>query len=544
VLGGVIGRLRAKHAALPASLPITALAALTVFVGIGVSEPAAGAPGQPNIVLITTDDQAAESLRAMRRTRELIGAAGTEFRRYFATFPLCCPARATLITGQYAHNHGVLDNLARFGGGYPALRAPGEVLPVWLERAGYDTALIGKWLHDYRSLERPPGWSTFHALLDGNFTRYFGYALTDSAGGAITFGEEEGDYQTDTLTNRFAVPYIRSRFLDPDPFFLHLSYTAPHWGRGRADDAGRRCSTPQPFRFETARPKPAPRHAQAFLRARLPRPPSFNERDITDKPSTVASKRRMTPKTRHRLTTRYRCELATLLAADEGVARVIAELEAAGIDDETVVIFTSDNGYMHGEHRIVGGKVQPYEEAVRVPLLVRGPGFAAGERSFDPVGDVDLAATVLEIAGATAPAGRPPDGIPLSRTLRARDARDRAILLEAKRPAKASPDGDHAVRSWVGVRTRRYTYVEHHRASAPTAEAGYALPIGAGPRVDRELYDNRRDPYQVANRRRARRYAPTRRALAELVARLADCRGDECVVESSVPAPRRGSAAR
>ena len=479
----------------------------------------------------------------MRNTRRLLGGGGTEFRRYFATFPLCCPARAGWITGEYAHNHGVTDNLAKFGGGYPALRRPDEVLPVWLKRAGYDTALVGKWLHDYNSLERPPGWDRFHSLLDGHFTRYYGYSITNSEGGAVTFGEEEADYQTDALTNAFAVPYIRSRIADPDPFFLHLSYIAPHWGRGRADEAGRRCATPQPFHFETARPKPAPRHAGAFRGEPLPRPPSLNEANVSDKPPTISSKRRVTGRTLRRLKTRYRCELATLLSADEGVARVIGELEATGLAANTVVIFTTDNGYMHGEHRIVGGKVQPYEEAIRLPFLIRGPGFPAGERSFDPVGDVDLAPTILDLAGASVPPppeGRAIDGISLRRTLGARDAADRAILLEAKRPASAVGDGQYATRSWVGVRTRRYTYVEHRRATTASADQGYALPIGAGERIARELYDNKLDPYQLESVHDVARYTAARRALAGVLAELEHCDGQACVVEASVPPPRGG----
>jgi arylsulfatase A-like enzyme len=499
-----------------------------------------GVGGRPNIVLITTDDQTVESLRVMRNVRRLLGGGGTEFRRYFATFPLCCPARATWLTGQYSHNHGVTDNLARFGGGYPALRQPGDVLPVWLKQAGYETAVVGKFLHDYGSLEPAPGWDAFHALLEGQFTRYYGYSLTDSTGGSVSFGEAEADYQTDTLTNRFAVPYLRSRVADPDPFFLHLSYIAPHWGKGRADEAGRRCATPQPFHFETARPKPAPRHAGAFRGEPLPQPPSFNETNVKDKPPMIASKRRVTGKTRKKLKTRYRCELATLLAADEGVARIIGELQATGLDGETVVIFASDNGYMHGEHRIVGGKVQPYEEAIRVPLLVRGPGFPAGGRSFDPVADVDLAPTILELAGTSMPPdSRTVDGISLRRTLQTRDAADRAILLEAKRPARATPEG-FSTKSWIGVRTRRYTYIEHRKATTATAEQGYALPPGAGPRVARELYDNKRDPYQLKSVDGSRRYGAPRRELAELLERLRDCQGQGCVVRAEVSPPRRG----
>jgi N-acetylglucosamine-6-sulfatase len=513
-----------------------ALAAALALASTSGEPAAAGAPARPNIVLITTDDQTAASMRVMDRTRRLLGDAGTEFQRFYASFPLCCPARATYLTGQYAHNHGVIDNLARFGGGYPAMRDPAKVLPVFLQQAGYDTALIGKFLHDYRSLERPPGWDVFNSLLDGSFTRYYGYEMTDSLGGSVAFGDSDADYVTDTLTQRFALPYIQSRAGNPSPFFLHLSYTAPHWGTGRNDDAGRRCVSPQPFRFETARPKPAPRHAHAFENARLPQPPSFNEKDIGDKPR-EAREPRFGAADRRGLARRYRCELATLLAVDEGVEQVNQALADAGFGTNTLVLFTSDNGYMGGEHRLLGGKVQPYEEAVRVPLLMRGPGVPAGKRIQAPAANVDLVPTILDFAQAAA--GRRIDGVSLRSYLSGKGMGARAVILEAKRPAKQTASGDAAARSWLGVHTRRYTYVEHYRGTAPTPEAGYGLPIGAGERTARELYDNRLDPYQLESQQRGSRYGATRRALARLVRRMRGCAGDACVVGARIPPPAK-----
>jgi N-acetylglucosamine-6-sulfatase len=515
-----------------------ALLAILIVAAIAILRPAnlqrpARFPSRPNIVLITTDDQPVKLLWVMRRTRRAIGAQGTQFRRYYASFPLCCPARATWITGQYAHNHGVIDNRERNGGGYAALRRPMKVLPVWLRSAGYETALSGKWLHDYDSTANAPGWETFHALvIQGH---YYDYALTDSNGGAVFFGQRTEDYVTDTLTNRFAVPFIRARAASPRPFFLHVSYTAPHWGRGRNDRAGRRCATPRPFRFESARPKPAKRHASSYSRARLPRPPSFNEDNMSDKPDSVANKPRMGRRARRALAKRYRCELATLLAADEGVARINHALIDAGIEDETVVIFTSDNGYMHGEHRLRGGKVHPYEEGVRVPFLIKGPGIPAGLRTRKPVADVDLAPTILDLAGARA-TGRRVDGVSLLRTMRRPAARKRALLLQARRRPTRTEEGRFAARSWIGVRTRRYTYIERRSATVGTARA--ELRIGAGERVARELYDNKRDRFQLHSRHRSRRYKRARRKLADLLGKLRRCSGSRCIVEAAVPAPQ------
>jgi arylsulfatase A-like enzyme len=299
--------------------------------------------------------------------------------------------------------------------------------------------------------------------------------------------------------------------------------------------------TPQPFKFETARPKPALRHADAFRREPLPRPPSYNERNVSDKPSSVANKPSIGGAARRALTRRYRCELATLLAVDEGVARINATLEASGIEDRTVVIFTTDNGYMHGEHRVRGGKVQPYEEAIRLPFLIKGPGIPAGRRSFALTGDVDLVPTLLEFAGLAAPPpaeDRPLDGVSVRRALRRDGSSDRAILLEAKRPARASSDGGFVARSWVGVRTRRYTYIEHRSATVGSASQGNELQVGAGRPFARELYDNKLDPYQLKSRHAGRRYAAARRKLARVLAELEGCSGRGCVVDASIPGPR------
>jgi len=264
-----------SRARLEIALLAVALLALTPLVA-GDGEDASGAVRKPNIVLITTDDQTLASLRVMDRVQRELVDRGVTFENALATFPLCCPSRASWITGQYAHNHGVIDNQERNGGGYQALREPDKVLPAWLDAGGYDTALVGKWLHDYRTLDPAPGWDRFWALTAPTMVNYYGYEVTDSRGGRVRYGKDADDYVTDALTRDYALPYIRQHERDPDPFFLHVSYIAPHWGRGRNDAAGRRCANGKPFAFETAKAKPAPRDAGAFGEAKLPTPPSFN----------------------------------------------------------------------------------------------------------------------------------------------------------------------------------------------------------------------------------------------------------------------------
>jgi N-acetylglucosamine-6-sulfatase len=522
-------------------LALAAAAAGVLCAGAGPGlAPAAGPAGRPNVILISTDDQTAASLKVMKRTRALLGDRGASFARYFASYPLCCPARTTWITGQYSHNHGVIDNGAVGGGGYEHLRDPERVLPAWLDAAGYDTALAGKWIHGYEPLTAPPGWDRWWGLVPATATHYYDYSLADSEGGLVSYGSEDSDYQTDALTREYAVPFIAAHATDPDPFFLHVAYTAPHWGAGRPDRAGKRCASPKPFSFDTARAKPAPRHADRFRRRALPRPPSFDERALADKPAIVRKGKRIRRAERREIARRYRCELASLLAVDEGVARIDRALAEAGLAHSTYVIFTSDNGYMHGEHRIRSGKLHPYEEAIRVPLLIRGPGIAPGTRIGDPVGDVDLVPTITELTATTPTPGleRSQDGRSLAAYLTGGRDRRRAILIEAKRPARATASGAVA-RSFVGVRTRRYAYVERFELRTETLEEGVDAAPGAGELVDRELYDLRRDPYQLTSRHASGRYAATRGVLAAALAQLRVCAGPGCLLDAAVPGPAR-----
>ena len=526
---------RVRAAAALLALGLLAATALTS----GGGDDAAGAVRKPNIVLITTDDQTLASLRVMDEVERLLADRGVTFETNVASFPLCCPSRATWITGQYAHNHGVLDNQERDGGGYGALRDPERVLPAWLDAAGYDTALVGKWLHDYRTLDPAPGWDRFWALTSPTMVDYFGYEITDSRGGKVRYGDDADEYLTDVLTREYAVPYIHARAGDDDPFFLHVSYTAPHWGRGRNDAAGRRCANGKPFAFETAKAKPAPRDAGAFGRRELPRPPSFNELDLSDKPGSVRGRERLDRRAVEQLTERYRCELASLLAVDRGVADIDAALDEARLTRRTYVIFTSDNGYMHGEHRIRAEKVQPYEEAIRVPLVIRGPAIPAGERAHQPVANVDLAPTILDLAEVQVPEelSRSADGISLAPYTYGRGDPDRAVLIEAKRPPRVSAAGPVVAPSWIGVRTARYTYVEHYRAEVPSLELGYGLPIGSGGLTDVELYDLEVDPHELESRHADPAYAVTRASLAGAVAELRGCSGAECELRADVPPP-------
>jgi arylsulfatase A-like enzyme len=204
------------------------------------------------------------------------------------------------------------------------------------------------------------------------------------------------------------------------------------------------------------------------------------------------------------------------------------------------VIFTSDNGYMHGEHRIRAEKVQPYEEALRVPLVIRGPGISEGQRVDDPVANVDLAPTILDLARAQVPAGleRPLDGRSLAPYTYGRGDPARAVAIEAKRPPRRSPTGSFVAPSWVGVRTARYVYVEHYRAEVESLEAGFGLPIGVGQLTDAELYDLETDRHELDSRHADPALAATRAALAGAVAQMRACSGVTCQLNLGGLAPR------
>ncbi len=528
----------------------SAPALLAALVGISIAgaggEARAQAPTPPNFIVIMSDDQAPGMMRALPTIQRELGEKGTTFANAFASFPLCCPARATFLTGEYAHNHGTLGNNPLSGGGYQALREPGRNLARWLQADGYATAFAGKWLNGLRSPRAAPrGWDQWSGLIgeggDG-LSSYYDYSIFEPDGKPRRYGHRPANYQTDVLTRDYAVPFIDAQAVDPRPFFLWLAYHPPHSGVGRNDLAGRRCSEgPPDERGSKQSAIPPKRYARSYLNAPVPRRPSFDERDVSDKPKAIARRPRLSDRDLETIDRDYRCGLAALRALDDGVGEIIDELRATGQLADTVLIFLTDQGVMTGEHRIKRGKNRPYEESIGIPLLVRGPGIAHGGVVEAPVANTDLAPTILEYAGATVPPGlaRPIDGTSLTGVLAGGPADpDRAILIEGRDKTARSRHG-YKVTSYVGVRTARYAYFEYHRASYATQAEGIAAPIGSGRRAERELYDLVRDPNQLRNLARDPAYGLARTELAGLVERLEDCEGPDCVLSTAVSGPRK-----
>ena len=467
---------------------VVAIAALGAVSPVpGISDPAAAqASTKPNIVVIMTDDQTLESLRVMRWTQELIGQQGTTFTNAFVSYPECCPSRATFLTGQYAHNHGVVSSGLPTGG-VTKLQAD-NTLPVWLDRAGYWTSFTGKYLNGYGKdapANIPAGWDNWWGMVDPSTYRIFGYTINKD-GVLETQGSSAADYPTDVLGSH-VVDVIRSRAGKPEPFFIWFNPVAPH--------TVTRIGTGPGY------PLPAPRHRFSLPDQQVPRHAGFNEADVSDKPSFMRSLPQLTPLNESNRDATYRMELQMLLAVDEWVKAIHQALSDIRALSNTIIVFTSDNGFMHGEHRIPQGKTVPYEEALRVPLLVRGPGFPAGVTRTQLVGNIDLAPTLAAAAGV-AP-GLTVDGIALQPLARSAIAGPDRSLLITSGPFRGR-------RTFSGIRGTRYKYVERSNG-------------------EKELYDLLIDPYETENVAGKPGWVSIERSLATRLAGLRNCGGIDCV---------------
>lgn len=456
----------------------------------------AGLSGSPpNILLVLSDDQDMATMPIMAQVNSLWAAQGVTFTNAYASSPLCSPGRATLLTGQHAHNHGVWTNSAP--GGYAGLNYA-TTLPVWLKAAGYDTGWFGKFTNDYGLVnaagatgnpcdEVPPGWDTWFAFISA--TNLYNHYLTNTNGSIVKYGNapaipgctvdstNSNSYSTDKLSQR-AVAWINSHAAS-GPWFLVVAPYAPHAAGGP--------------------PIPAPRHAGLYATDPFPIPGSlnYNEADVSDKPAVVKAFPLLTLADTTTRASFHRKRRESLLAVDELVAAVEAAIMASGQDSRTVRMFSSDNGWLNGEHRLPGLKTFVYEESAKVPLIVRGPGYQAGVTSTELVGQSDLAPTVVALAGATAE--RTMDGADLGPLLRGDSVAWRSSLLISSRQTA----------SYDAVRTHDHMYAEHL-----TGES--------------ELYDMAVDPGQLESKHNDPGYATVKATLALQLQALRSCVGAGC----------------
>jgi N-acetylglucosamine-6-sulfatase len=422
-------RIRGSLAALASSLALAA--------------PAAAAP---NVVFVLTDDQRWDTLFAMPTVQREIAGRGVTFVNAFAVNPLCCPSRASFLTGQYSHSTGVYDNVPPYGGA-TSFRDSSTVA-TWLQGAGYRTAYVGKYLNGYAGTWIPFGWNRWVGYQGG----YYDYTLNID-GLPLYFGTDPEQYSTDVLA-REAVSFVEST---TGPFFLVLAPYAPH----------------SPMR-------PAPRHADAFSGVERWRPSSYNEEDVADKPSWLSSWPRLGGPEETATDELRRKQLASLLAVDEAVRRIIDTLAASGRLADTMIVFTSDNGLLWGEHRLRNRKVSAFEESIRIPLVVRyDPFLTDGRVETRLVTNLDLAPTFAELAGATASGVEGRSLVPLlARPSFAAPAWRESFLIEHLQGASTA---SREVPTYCAVRRARYKYVLY------------------GTREE-ELYDLRSDPGELTNR--------------------------------------------
>ena len=466
--------------------------------------------GRPNIVLITTDDQTTTDLAHMPFTRRLLGDHGTTMQG-ISPHPLCCPARAEFLTGQYAQNNRVRGNIGPYGG-YDRLRTD-QTIATYLHDKGYETIFMGKFLNGYNRADQAaqmPGWTSWNPTLQGVY-QYRNFVVAND-GVAV---QHTDTYQTDYFTE-LAVQKIGEAAPSERPFFLWQSFVAPHTASREEQDIA-----------NWNPPPAAERHADdpyTGLPASMD-DAAYAEADVSDKPAHIANRVWTDTEEQHAIALNAG-RIGALQAVDEGVRDMVHALRRSGELANTLVIFTSDNGYMLGEHRF-HGKILPYEPSLAVPLIVRGPGIPAGVTTTDLGTSIDIAPTIVSAAQATAV--RPMDGRSLLTVMKRGTSSWETLLIQA------GPRGPRETQyGWFyrGVRDERWTYV-------------YYLPTG-----EEELYDRLNDPSQLDNLALDPAYAGVMAELRAQLQQLQTCAAGTCRADFESPAgpldppvaPRSGRA--
>lgn len=464
--------------------------------GIAVSSPPlTAAAQQPNIVLIFADDLDYESFNHMPKAKALLAAQGASFTNFFTGLSVCCPSRASILRGQYAHNHQVLGNHPPTGGftRFRDLQLERSTVATLLQASGYHTMLIGKYFNGYPDrddLYVPPGWDEWYSKVehekkpseDGP-SSYYNYTVNQNKQ-LIRYGNSPNDYWTD-VESRLATDAIQRASKDSKPFFMYLSVNAPH--------------TPL---------IPAPRHINALPEVRqAPRSKAFNQQDVSDKPEFIRKLPLLNKKKIAKVDEAYRTRLQMMLAVDDLVENVVNELIANGTLDNTYIFFTSDNGYHFGLHRMPTGKGTLYEDDIRVPMIVRGPGVLKNTTITSLAGNIDLTPTFAELAGASLPGFV--DGRSLIKLLKNEPNNEQErnfFLLERFFQAPS-----------FGLRSQRYKYVEYDNG-------------------EREFYDLSKDPDEVTNLAKSAD-AGLIQKFSSYLGQMKQCKGSDCRKVESQPVP-------
>jgi len=419
------------------------------FLGSGgiAAPPARSAlPKRPDIVLVVTDDQHRGTLGWMPAVNNYFVRHGIRFSRAMVPTSVCCPSRASLLTGEYAHTTKVWSNKAGWSEFVDA-GMESKTVAVWLRRSGYRTGLVGKYLNAYGGTRPPPGWRVWHAFRGGNAS-YYDYKLLHTDGSITRYGSDAASYSTDVL-RRYALRFIANTPKEK-PFFLYLAPYAPH----------------EP---STA----APRHLHLAAPVGSFDPPSVRESDLSDKPLWIQRLPAVSSATIQDIRVR---QYRSLRSVDEAVAAILEAQRARRRLRNTLLIVVSDNGLMWGEHRVLG-KFVPYSGATRVPLAIAWPArLPEGKMSARLALNIDIPVTIAAAAGA-------PHADVAGRNLLERWRRY-GFVLEASSAHLPGSNGTNVERpAYCGWRTARYLFVHYGNGRE-------------------ELYDYARDPWELQDRRR------------------------------------------
>ncbi|RBQ70217.1 hypothetical protein FVER14953_11177 [Fusarium verticillioides] len=452
------------------------------------SKPRTSIGGRKNIVFILTDDQdaALDSVSHMPKLKEHIIDKGTSFVNHFTTTAICCPSRVALWTGKQPHNTNVTDVNPPYGG-FPKFVSQGlndNYLPVWLKEAGYNTYYTGKLfnahtINNYNS-PYPAGWTGTNFLLDPGTYDYLNPIYQHNQEPPV---QHKGVHTSD-LISKYAYELLKEAIDAENPFFVAIAPVAPH------SNVNLRRQPGNPSAPLMTIPIPLERHSHLFEEVKVPRTENFNP----DSPSGVSwihKLAQLNDSSVSYLDDFYRARLQALQGVDEIVEQVTKQLEDAGILDETYIIYSSDNGYHLGQHRLPPGKECGFDEDIRVPLFIRGPGVSHGSVENAVTTHIDLAPTILRLAGADLRSDF--DGTPIPVLPTQENKRHEHVAVEYWGGAIAEGEiGGFDGKGQIFAQNNTYKGVR-------IVHEDYNLYYSAWCNNEHELYDLKTDPGQLNN---------------------------------------------
>ena len=440
----------------------TLLACCTSSGGAPTATSAGGTatPGKPNIVFVLTDDLSMNLVSHMPHVQAL-QKAGTTMTNYRVVDSLCCPSRSAIFTGQYPHNDGVFTNSGS-DGGYAAYNKNNDAQKSYalsMQKAGYTTGFMGKYLNGYQPTDpKPIGWNEWDVA--GNGYPEFDYTLNED-GKQVKYGHRPNDYMVDVLSGK-ADSFVTASARSARPFMLEVATFAPH----------------APY-------TPAPRYASAAQGTAYPKTPAYDALP-SNPPSWLKDRPPLKPGQETKLANEYRKRIEADLAVDDLIGNLEKTLQVHGVDKDTYVVFSSDNGYHMGEYRLTAQKQTAFDTDIHVPLIVSGPEVPADRTVTQPMSNIDLAPTFEALGGATVPSTV--DGVSMTAAWHGEPPADapQAVLVEHHGPDNAPGDPDRQGKkaadppSYEAVRTPGALYVRY--ASG-----------------EEEYYDTAKDPYELHN---------------------------------------------